>query len=101
MFKFENFKKFCVEASIFFVGFMMLVGCPVIGDTMQHNYSQICEVYEVTENYTTFVDPSGNLWDDTNTDYEVGEMVKIYFHDSFTDFDRTDDIIKKIVKIKG
>lgn len=98
MFKCEgSVKKFVVELVVA----LMIIVVPAIGDTIQHNYSQVCDVYEVGETTTTFIDPVGYLWEVNDVDYEVGETVKIYFHDSFTDFDRTDDIIKKIVKIKG
>ena len=82
------------------VGVMaMLFIFPAIGDTIQHNYKQQCGVYEVHDTYTTFIDPCGYLWDVFDTDYVKGEQVVIYFHDNFTDFDRTDDIIKKVKRV--
>lgn len=72
---------------------------PALADTYQHNYSQICEVYEVTDTYTTFVDPVGYLWDICDTDYIKGETVKVYFFDNFTDFNREDDVIKKVKRV--
>lgn len=72
---------------------------PALADTYQHNYSQICEVYEVNDTTTTFVDPVGYLWDINDTNYVKGETVKVYFFDNFTDFDRKDDEIKKVKKV--
>lgn len=77
----------------------LIIGVPAIADTYQHNYTQICEVYKVTDEVTIFVDPAGYLWDIYDTDYHVGDFVKIYFHDNFTDFDREDDIIKKVERV--
>lgn len=79
---------------------LMIVVLPPLADTYQHNYSQVCEVYEVTDEYTTFIDPCGYLWDVTDTDYVEGEIVKVSFFDNFTDFDRTDDEITKVKRVK-
>lgn len=73
---------------------------PAIGDTIQHNYKQPCVVYEVTDTYTTFIDPVGYLWDVFDTDYKKGDEVIIYFHDNFTDYNREDDVIKKIKRVE-
>lgn len=86
----------------FFMGLivmMVFLIIPVAADTYQHNYKQQCGVYEVNDTYTTFIDPCGYLWDVFDTDYVKGEQVIIYFHDNFTDFDRTDDIIKKVKRV--
>ena len=96
MFRVENLKKFVVDFFMFMLVFIMLLVVPAIGDTIQHNYKQPCVVYEVTDTYTTFIDPVGYLWDVFDTDYKKGDEVIVYFHDNFTDFDREDDIIKKV-----
>ena len=96
MFKCEgNVKVFVLEV----VAVIMIVALPALGDTIQHNYSQVCEVYEVTDTYTTFIDPVGYLWDVNDTNYVKGETVKVYFFDNFTDFDRKDDEITKVKRV--
>ena len=99
MFEFENAKRFIVE----FIGawgvLFLLLGTPIIGDIIQHNYTQQCDVYEVHDTYTTFIDPVGYLWDYETTEYKKGDSVKIYFHDNFTDTNREDDIIRKIKRV--
>ena len=81
------------------IAIVILFIVPALADTYQHHYSQICEVYEVTDTHTTFVDPVGYLWDVTDTDYEKGETVKVYFFDNFTDFNREDDEITKVKRV--
>lgn len=78
---------------------MIFLIIPAIAETYQHNYKQPCVVYEVTDTYTVFVDPVGYLWDVFDTNYKKGDEVIIYFHDNFTDFNREDDIIKKIKRV--
>ena len=72
---------------------------PIFADTYQHNYSQICKVYKVNDTETIFIDPVGYLWSVNDTNYTEGETVKVYFHDSFTDFNREDDEITKIKRV--
>ena len=79
--------------------FSVLVIIPAIADTYQHNYKQLCVVYEVTDTHTTFIDPVGYLWDVFDTNYKKGDEVIVYFHDNFTDFDREDDVIKKVKRV--
>lgn len=90
-----------MKKTIFYtiVVLFVFVIVPALADTYQHNYSQICEVYEVTDTTTTFVDPVGYLWDINDTNYVKGETVKVYFFDNFTDFNRKDDEIKKVKKV--
>lgn len=86
----------------FFMGLvvmMVFLVIPAIAETYQHRYTQICTVYEVHKEYTTFIDPCGYLWDVFDTDYELHETVKIYFDDNLTDFDREDDIILKVKRV--
>ena len=78
---------------------VVLFVVPALADTYQHNYTQICEVYEVTDTTTTFIDPVGYLWDVNDTNYEKGETVKVYFFDNFTDFNREDDEITKVKRV--
>ena len=99
MFRVENLKRFVVDFFMFMLVFIMLLVVPAIGDTIQHNYSQQCDVYEVHDTYTTFIDPVGYLWDYETTEYKKGDSVKIYFHDNFTDSKREDDVIRKIKKV--
>lgn len=100
MFKCENVKKFIVE----FVGFtsvvFILLLFPALGDTIQHTYTQYGTVYEVKENETLIVDATDNIWSVYDTDYTEGESVKIKFHDNFTDFNREDDEILKVKRVK-
>lgn len=91
----KTIKKIFLGVAVMSVLFIF----PAIGDTIQHNYKQQYGVYEVNDTYTTFIDPCGYLWDVFDTDYVKGEQVVIYFHDNFTDFDRTDDIIKKVKRV--
>ena len=89
-------------ANNFFMGLavmMIFLIIPAIAETYQHRYTQICTVYEVTDNYTTFIDPCGYLWDVNDTNYELHETVKIYFDDNLTDFNREDDIIRKVKRV--
>ena len=81
------------------IGLIVFFVIPAIADTYQHNYKQPCIVYEVTDTHTTFIDPVGYLWDVFDTDYKKGDEVIVYFHDNFTDFDREDDIIKKVKRV--
>ena len=99
MFKCENLKKFIVEFFSFMAVFCVVLLFPVIGDTIQHNYTQYGTVYEVNENETLIIDATDNIWAISDTNYTVGDTVKIKFHDNFTDFDRTDDIIRKIKRV--
>lgn len=99
MFKVENLKRFVIDFFMFMVALICLLVIPAIGDTIQHNYSQICEVYEVDETTTTFIDPVGYLWDYETTEFTKGDTVKVYFHDNFTDFNRKDDEITKVKRV--
>lgn len=92
----NHMKKTIIYTIIMLFVFIIV---PALADTYQHNYSQICEVYEVTDTTTTFVDPVGYLWDVNDTNYVKGETVKVYFFDNFTDFNREDDIIKKVKRV--
>ena len=86
----------------FFVGMvamMVILVFPIIGESIQHNYSQVCEVYMITDTETIFIDPVGYLWSVTDTDYKKGETVKVYFNDNFTDYIREDDIITKVKRV--
>ena len=94
--------KFKKMVNNFFMGLtvmMIFLIIPAIAETYQHRYTQICTVYEVTDNYTTFIDPCGYLWDVNDTNYELHETVKIYFDDNLTDFNREDDIIRKVKRV--
>lgn len=100
MFRCEgSVKRFLVQ----FIGSLVIaIGIILffsLGDTIQHNYKQQCDVYEVHDGYTTFIDPVGYLWDYETTEYKEGESVMIYFFDNFTDFDREDDEITKIKRV--
>lgn len=99
MFRCENVKRFVVEFLTAICALVLFLGVPVIGDTIQHNYTQQCDVYEIHDTYTTFIDPVGYLWDYGTTEYKKGDSVKIYFHDNFTDTNREDDIIRKIKRV--
>lgn len=90
-----------MKKTIFYTIIMLFVFVivPVFADTYQHNYSQICKVYEVNDTETVFIDPVGYLWSVEDTDYTKGETVKVYFHDNFTDFNREDDVIKKVKRV--
>ena len=99
MFRCEDVKKFVIDFFVVMVAFICLLVFPVIGDTIQHNYTQVCEVYEVDDGITTFIDPCGYLWDYETTEFNKGDTVKLYFHDNFTDTNREDDIIKKVKRV--
>lgn len=99
MFRVENLKRFVVELFMVFVLLMVLLLLPAIGETYQHNYTQICDVYLVDDTTTVFIDPVGYLWEVNDTDYVKGETVKLYFHDNFTEYTREDDIIKKVKRV--
>ena len=99
MFKMENPKNFIREFSVAVVALILFLGVPIIGDTIQHNYTQQCDVYKVHDTYTTFIDPVGYLWDYETTEYTKGDSVKIHFHDNFTDTNREDDIIISIKRV--
>lgn len=100
LFIFEDGKKFCRELFMCMCAMILLIGFPVLGDSIQHNYKQVCQVYEVHDTYTTLIDPCGYLWDIYDTDYTIGETVKVSFHDSFTDFNREDDVVLKVKRVK-
>lgn len=99
MFAVENLKRFVVELFMVFVLLMVLLLLPAIGETYQHNYTQICDVYLVDDTTTVFIDPVGYLWEVNDTDYVKGETVKLYFHDNFTEYTREDDVIKKVKRV--
>ena len=99
MFAVENLKRFVVELFMVFVLLMVLLLLPAIGETYQHNYTQVCDVYLVDDTTTVFIDPVGYLWEVNDTDYVKGETVKLYFHDNFTEYTREDDIIKKVKRV--
>lgn len=100
MFRVENVKRFAIDFFIFMVMFVCLLVFPAIGDTIQHNYTQVCTVYEVNDDVVTFIDPCGYLWDYVTTEsFNEHDTVKLYFHDNFTDFNREDDIIRKIKRV--
>lgn len=99
MFAVENVKRFVVELFMVFVLLMVLLLLPAIGETYQHNYTQICDVYSVEGNTTLFIDPCGYLWEVNDNNYVEGETVKISFHDNFTESTREDDIIKKVKRV--
>ena len=84
---------------VIIVGIIVFFVLPAIADTYQHNYKQPCVVYEVTDTYTTFIDPCGYLWEVNDNNYVEGETVKISFHDNFTESTREDDIIKKVKRV--
>ena len=95
----NKLKKMVNNFFMCFTVMIVFLIIPAIADTYQHNYSQICEVYEVNDTETVFIDPVGYLWSIEDINYTEGETVKIYFHDSFTDFNREDDVIKKIKRV--
>ena len=95
----NKFKKMVNNFFMGLVVMMVFLIIPAIAETYQHRYTQICTVYEIHEEYTTFIDPCGYLWDVFDTNYEPHETVKIYFDDNLTDFDREDDIIRKIKRV--
>lgn len=92
-------KNFIKNFFVGMVAMMVILLLPAIGETIQHNYSQICEVYMVTDTETIFVDPVGDLWSVYDTNYRKGETVKISFYDNLTDYTREDDIIKKVKRV--
>ena len=100
LFIFEDAKKFYRELFMFVSALVLIIGFPVLGDSIQHNYKQVCQVYEVHETYTTLIDPCGYLWDIYDTDYAIGDTVKVSFHDNFTYFNREDDVILKVKRVK-
>ena len=100
LFVFEDAKKFYRELLLFIIALVLIIGFPVLGDSLQHNYTQVCEVYEVSDTYTTLIDPCGYLWDIYDTNYAVGDTVKVSFHDNFTDFNREDDVVLKVKRVK-
>ena len=77
----------------------MLVGMNGLANYIQHDYRMNAVVLEVNDFETVFVDDMGEMFAVTETDYEVGEEVKLYFHDNFTDSDRKDDYIKKVKRL--
>ena len=89
------------KVAVFMILALTLVVLPAIGETMQHKYTQQCDVYEVDEdtNLTTFIDPCGYLFAVEDTNYIVGDSYKITFFDNFTERDRTDDVIVKIKRV--
>ena len=77
----------------------MLVGMNGLANYIQHNYTMGAVVLEVNDFETVFVDDMGEMYAVTETDYTVGEEVKLYFHDNFTDSDRKDDYIRKVKRV--
>jgi hypothetical protein len=97
---FENKRTFVRDFILVMIAFICLLVVPAIGDTYQHNYTQVCEVYEVDGDVVTFIDPCGYLWDYVTTEeFNKHDTVKIYFHDAFTDSNREDDVIRKIKRV--
>lgn len=97
-FRIENPKEFKRNILLFIV-VALLILFPAIGDTMQCRYTQYGTVLEVDEDETLIVDAIGDVWCIYDTDYHVGDEVKIYFDTNCTDYTHEDDIILKVKKI--
>ena len=72
----------------------------IIGGYSDTRYSTMAEVLNVDNSGTTFVDGAGYVWAVTNTNYERGQFVKLYFFNNTTDYTREDDVIVNIRPIK-
>lgn len=96
-----NLKSIIREVVVFTIVFFAIVWFLSIGDTIDHNYTMWCNVYEVNGDEVLFIDDTGNIWaieNDRGIEYTEGERVKIYFFDNYTT-DRKDDEITKVKKI--
>ena len=81
-----------------FVLILLIMSCGVAG-YMENNYSMDAIVLEKNDNILVLLDTENNLWEYETSAFTVGDKVKVYYNNNTTDFDRTDDIIKKIKKI--
>lgn len=91
--------------------FIILIIVPAIGESYQHQYEQLCIIYEIHDDgIVDFIDPTGEIFCiDTieygvctkwlGDNYKIGDAYMIKFFDNFTDYDRTDDIILKIKRV--
>ena len=91
--------------------FIVLFVAPAIGETYQHQYKQLCIIYEIHDDgIVDFIDPTGEVFCiDTieydvctkwlGDDYKVGDAYMVKFFDNFTDYNRTDDMILKVKRV--
>ena len=92
-------KEFLKGLAIGVIMIVFFISCIGFANHIQHNYTMGAVVLEVNDFETVFVDDMGEMYAVTETDYTVGEEVKLYFHDNFTDSDRKDDYIRKVKRV--
>ena len=108
-FRLDTDKKKTIIYTI--IAFLVLFVAPAIGETYQHQYKQLCTIYEVYDDgIVDLIDPTGEVFCiDTikydeytewlGDDYKVGDAYMVKFFDNLTDYDRTDDMIVNIKRV--
>lgn len=78
---------------------IVLVMSIITVSKMYSCYTITGTITKVRDNNTVvIVDPSFNQWEIVdNGSYNVGDNVKVVFFNNFTDTDKTDDIVKKVI----
>lgn len=79
---------------------ILIIACSLCGlNCLEHEYTRKdCEVVRVTDKVTLFKDTCGHVWEINDTNYKLGEIVKLKMHDNCTDPIEDDKIIKVIKK---
>lgn len=77
-----------------------LIGSLAICGFIDCHYSMEATVDKTTKHGTTYIDITGNIWENGDTNWYHGQKVKLCFYNNGTLEDRTDDIIDKVVIYK-
>jgi len=86
------------------LGVVAIICCsiiiPGIAGWFETTYKMNGIVYSINNGIITLEDTSGNQWEVTDLDLEVGQKVSIIFFDNGTPNNRLDDEVRKVKEIK-
>ena len=86
-------------AGILFIS-VIFIGNAVISFT-ENTYDLKCNVISNRNNEVVFKDFKNQLWvyDTDDSSFREGDLIKVTFHNNYTDHNRNDDLIVSINKI--
>ena len=85
--------QFLVVMFLFFI-------VPGIAGTLDTHYSMKGSIVREKGDVFTIEDTGGNRWEFKGGDFERGDKVSVIMFTNYTDRDRTDDEIVKVIKVK-
>ena len=90
--------KDIIKGFLFFS--LVFIIIPGIAGNIETHYTMTGIVTDIEKNNVVIVeDTTGNIWAIHAEGHAIGENVKIYFDNNFTENDREDDIIENIKRI--